>query len=93
MDVDEAQVGRTISRLVAENGQLQAEVRRLQGILDGSEPAEGSWQAEALALRAALGRVQALHVAEPCSHCGPTGTCAHCDTAYPCPTVRALEGS
>lgn len=66
MDVDEAQVGRTISRLVAENGQLQAEVRRLQGILDGTEPAEGSWQTEALALRAELRvmRARAQHLAQ-----------------------------
>jgi hypothetical protein len=33
---------------------LAAEVRRLREVLDGAAPAEGSWQTEALALRAEL---------------------------------------
>lgn len=47
-----------VANMVERAEQAEAEVRRLQAVLDGMAPAEGSWQTEALALRAEARRLR-----------------------------------
>jgi hypothetical protein len=48
---------------------------------------------ENMKLRAAIDRVRALHARYRCKNCPACEPdCVECDVAYPCPTLRALDG-
>jgi hypothetical protein len=49
--------------------------------------------AEVVKLRTAIDRVRALHARYRCKNCPACEPdCVECDVAYPCPTLRAIDG-
>jgi hypothetical protein len=78
---------------------LLAEVERLRGERDEIAAAAGKAAYERDRLQARLDKVRALHKPETyggahqeCSHCVDPAD-SHWRIAYPCPTIRAIDGS
>jgi hypothetical protein len=74
-----------------EGAVLLAEIDRLREQLYLADESAASSSAHAATLRTAIERVRALHGRHKCCFvCEPQ--CIECDVAYPCPTLRALDG-
>ena len=91
-----------VGRLGRVNGEYAMEIHRCREALGVDEDTDPHHAAQALA--AAVGRVRALHVASwgcgnplhtnlatTCPDCSVD--CDACGEMYPCPTIRALDGT